>query len=63
MGTENNILDILPLLAAIFLVELIEMNPYVELLLMILVGIYTIVKIGYAITKWIYLIKNKGKES
>ncbi len=51
---NDGILDIVPLLIILGVIQITEISPYIELLALIVV-------IGYTITRWYYLIKNKGK--
>jgi len=62
METSNSILDVVLLLIILAVIDYIEISQILQLAILACALIYAIIKIGYAITKWYYLIKNKGKE-
>lgn len=61
MNTADSLLDLILILFIVAFVKYIEINPLLELILLIIGIIYGIIKIGITITQWYYLIKNKGK--
>jgi len=61
MQTADTILDVVLIFVFIAVIQYIEVNPILELIALAVAIIYGIIKIGYTISQWYYLIKNKGK--
>ena len=51
---QNTLIDPVLLLITLGVIEFIKINQVVELIVLVIVGVYTLVKLYY-------LIKNKGK--
>ena len=51
---QNTLIDPVLLLITIAVIEYVQINQVIELIVLIIVGVYTLVKLYY-------LIKNKGK--
>ncbi|GAI44436.1 unnamed protein product [marine sediment metagenome] len=51
---ENTLIDPVILLITLAVIDFIEVNEIIKFIVMIIVGVYTLVKLYY-------LIKNKGK--
>lgn len=51
---ENTLIDPIILLITLAVIDFIEVNEIIKFIVMIIVGVYTLVKLYY-------LIKNKGK--
>ncbi len=51
---QNTLIDPVLLLITLGVIEFIEINQVIELIVLVIVGVYTLVKLYY-------LIKNKGK--
>ncbi|MBW8050633.1 MAG: hypothetical protein FVQ77_09915 [Cytophagales bacterium] len=61
MQTADTILDVVLIFILIAVIEYIEINPILEFIALAVAIIYGIIKIGFTISQWYYLIKNKGK--
>jgi len=61
MQTADTILDVVLIFILIAVIEYIEVNVILELIALTVAIIYGIIKIGFSISQWYYLIKNKGK--
>ena len=61
MQTADTILDVVLIFVFIAVIQYIEVNPILELIALAVAIIYGIIKIGYSISQWYFLIKNKGK--